>query len=134
MQTKTSIPDRDEKLAQEVIVMLDRWSDRLDGHQSQKRESPRKKYHARVTVFIPESEGLAGECAESTTFDVWSRNLSQSGMSFVYRGLIKQDKIVICLDPAQGGTHWYQGLIVRRRQVHNDFWEYGIRFTGVAQI
>ncbi len=134
MKLEAVISEREEKLAERVLDMLDRWADRLNGHQDQKREFPRKRFRARVTVYIPETSGMAGECAESTSFQVWSRNLSQGGMSFVYRGHIKAEKIVVCLDPDKGGTHWYQGVLVRKRLVHNDFWEYGVRFTGTAQI
>lgn len=126
--------EREDRMAEQVLDMLDRWSERLAGHQSQKREFPRKRYRAKITLYIPESAALAGECAEASTLEVISRNISQSGLSFIYRGLIKADKIVVCLDPHQGGTHWYQGMILRRRQVHNEFWEYGVKFTGTAQI
>lgn len=126
--------DREEKIAERVLDMLDRWADRLNGHQDQKREFPRKRFRARVTVYIPETVGIAGESAEATNFQVWSRNLSQGGMSFIYHSHIKSDRIVVCLDPDKGGTHWYQGQLVRKRLVHNDYWEYGVKFTGTAQI
>jgi len=55
-------------------------------------------------------------------------------MCFIYRGTIKAKKIVVCLNPDSGGTLWFQAEIVRQRLVHNDFWEYGARFTGPAQL
>ena len=130
----TTTEDKEGRMAARVLDILDRWDDRLSGHQNQKREHPRRKYRSRVTVYIPETDGMAGECVESTSFDVWSRNLSQSGMAFIYQGQIKTKKVVICLNPDTGGTHWFQAEIVRQRQVHNDYWEYGTRFTGPAQI
>ena len=134
MTTQSSLESREGTHAQRVLEILDRWDERLAGHQNQKREFPRRKFRARATVYIPETEGMAGECAESASFEVWSRNLSQAGMAFIYRGQIKTKKIVVCLNPDSGGTHWYQAEIVRSRQVHNEFWEFGVRFTGAANI
>lgn len=132
--TTQTIDQREARLAQSVLGILDRWDERLSGHQNQKREYPRRRFRSRVTVYIPETDDIAGECVESTSFNVWSRNLSQAGMAFIYRGQIKTRKVVVCLNPDTGGTHWFQAEIVRSRQVHNDFWEYGVMFTGSAQI
>ena len=134
MATATKTESREERLAARVLDILDRWDERLQGHQNQKREFPRRKFRARVTVYLPESDGLAGECAESMSVDVWARNISQAGLAFIYRGAIKAEQVVVCLDPDTGGRMWYQAEIVRSRQVHNEYYEYGIRFTGSAQI
>lgn len=133
MSLTQTAESRDERLACRVLDILDRWDERLQGHQTQKREFPRRKFRARITVYI-ESDGVAGECAESMNLDVWARNISQAGLAFVYQGQIKAENIVVCLDPDAGGKMWYQAEIVRSRQVHNEFREYGIRFTGSAQI
>lgn len=125
---------REEQLAVRVLDILDRWDARLQGHQNQKREFPRSKYRAQVTIYLSESNSLAGECAESMQLHVWARNISQAGLAFIYRGQIEAEKVVVCLDPDTGGRMWFQAEIVRSRQVHNEYHEYGIRFTGSAQI
>lgn len=133
MTTDSEI-ERENKAANRVLDILDRWDERMRNHQTQKRQHPRRKFRAQVTIYIPESTGIAGESAEATSFSVWTRDLSQAGMCFIYRGTIKARKIVVCLNPDAGGTLWFQAEIVRQRLVHNDFWEYGARFTGPASL
>ncbi len=123
-----------EKESLEVISMLDRWSDRLDGHCTQKRKSSRKPFRSRITIYIPSSDSVAGESAEATNVQAWSRNLSQTGLAFIYKGHIKEEKLVICLDPDTTGSHWFNAEIMRSRQVHNDFWEYGVRLINRAEM
>lgn len=118
----------------EVLDILDRWSERMQGHQTQKRQHVRYVYRSRMTLYLPGSESLAGECQESTSVDVWCRNLSQGGLCFIYRKQLLANKVIVCLDPDQEGTHWFHGEIVRSRQVHNEFWEYGVKFAGRAEM
>lgn len=125
---------REERLAAEVIEMLDRWSDRLDGHHGQRREHSRRQFRARVAIYVPESNSMAGECAEATTVRVWARNISQGGLGFVYRGQLHADQLIVCLDPDTAGVHWVHAVVVRARQVHHDFWDYGVKFMGRAQM
>ncbi len=120
--------------AEEVLDILDRWSERMQGHQTQKREFLRRSFRTRMTLYLPSSESLAGECQESTSVDVWCRNLSQGGLCFLYPKQLNATKVIVCLNPEQGGTQWFNGEIIRNRQVHNDFWEYGIQFAGRAEM
>ena len=126
--------ERESARAARVLDMLDQWSERLRGHCTQKREFPRRRFRARVAIYISESEGTAGESEQSQQFDVWSRNISQGGLGFIYEHIISAQRILVCLDADSGGRMWYHGEIVRCRQVHDGFWEYGARFTGSAQI
>lgn len=120
--------------AHEVLDMLDRWDQRMQGHQNQKRGFARRSYRTRMTLFILGGDTVAGECQEACSADVWSRNLSQGGLCFIYPHQLKTDKVIICLNPDQGGTQWFHAEIVRSRQVHNEFWEYGFRFAGRAEM
>jgi PilZ domain len=133
VHTETKV-DAIQKEALEVISMLDRWSDRLEGHYTQKRTSQRKSFRSRITIYIPSNDSLAGESEEATSFQAWARNISQSGLAFLYKGNIKLDKIIVCLDPDTKGIHWLNAEFVRIRQVHNDFWEYGVKFTGRQEM
>ena len=128
--TTHTIDERETRLAWSVMDMLDRWDARLQGHLTQKREHDRKKFRSLITVLYSTSD----ESDEAASIKVWSRNLSQGGMSFVYRGQIKPANVVVCLNPDQGETLWYQAEIMRSRQVHNDYWEYGVRFAGSAEV
>lgn len=125
---------RMNKAADEVLAILDRWDAKMQGHQTQKRHYARKPYRTKMTVFLPQTDGMAGESSENTSFTVKSRNISQGGISFLYRGALKHDKFLMCLDPEKTGNLWFLVEIVRSRQVHNDFWEYGARLLERASI
>ena len=131
--TKTNL-DPPDKEAIDVLSILDRWSGRLDGHCSQKRQISRRPFRSRITIYIPGADSLAGESAEAANFQAWGRNLSQTGLGFVYKGQIKSENLIICLDPDATGSHWFNAELVRSRQVHNDFWEYGVKFIGRAEM
>ncbi|QDU82653.1 PilZ domain protein [Polystyrenella longa] len=123
-----------DKTAIEILDMLDRWSDKMRGHHSQKREYPRVSYRTRMTVFSADSESRAGEAAENTSFTVWSRNLSRGGVGFLYHNYLENGKYLLCLDPLQEGQLWFLAEIVRSRKVHNNFWEYGAKLLERASI
>lgn len=126
--------DREKRIAEEVLDILDRWSERLSGHHTQKREHARKRFRSPITIYVPEAETVAGECAESTTVQAYSRNISSGGIAFVYPGQLKAEKVIICLDPDGAGSHWFHAEIVRSRQVHRDFWEFGAKFLERAAM
>ncbi|MCA9041373.1 MAG: PilZ domain-containing protein [Planctomycetaceae bacterium] len=126
--------ERLERAAEEVLAILDRWDSRLQGHHTQKRQYVRKPYRTKMTVFIPQSDGMAGESMESTSFPVWSRNISQGGVSFIYPGQLKHGKYLMCLDPEKSGSLWFVVEIVRSREVHNEFWEYGAKMLERASL
>lgn len=120
--------------AARVLNMLDSWSDRLQGHQTQKREHPRRRFRSRVTVYLADAERGVGESVQSRNFDVWGRNISQGGLAFISEEQISAEKVVVCLDPQTDGRLWFEADVVRSRQVHDGFWEFGVCFTGTAEI
>lgn len=131
-QIKTDNKSLDHQ-AMDVLSILNRWSDRLEGHHSQKRETGRQPFRSPITIHIPGTENLPGECAEKNNFEAWARNISQSGLGFIYKGQIKASKLTICLNPKAEDECWFNVEIVRSRQVHNDFWEYGVKFIDKAE-
>ena len=129
-QQDNALLERDLKSAVQVLEILDRWDARLRGHHTQKREHTRMPFRSRLTLHINDSGMQAGECQEQSGISVWSRNISQSGVCFVHKGPLQADKVIICLDPDHECSHWYNAEIVRSRQVHNDFWEFGAGFVS----
>ena len=123
-----------QKRMDRVLDMLDWWSDRFTGHFVQKREHPRRRFRANISVYPQEEEGTVGESRESTGFTVRTRNISGGGICFLYEEQIKGTELLLCLDPELGGSQWYKGTIVRKRPVHDGYWEYGVRFTGRATM
>ncbi|MEZ6046594.1 MAG: PilZ domain-containing protein [Planctomycetaceae bacterium] len=129
------IPDEKlNKTATEVLDMLDRWSDKMSGHHTQKREYHRVPYRTMMAVYQPHGGHIPGEAEESGGFTVWSRNISRGGIGFIYSGTLSMGKYLMCLDPEQGGKLWFMVEVVRSRKVHNNFWEYGARLLERASI
>ncbi len=102
-----------------------RWDEKMQGHQTQKRAKERCMYPARMAVY---HHGI--KKADSAPIAVWARNVSELGVGFIYRGRIPAKRVVLCLDPDTGGSTWLLIEIVRARQVHNEFWDYGAKFIG----
>jgi hypothetical protein len=128
MTTTRSTDKRSE--AEQVLEILTRWDQRMQGHQTQKRAANRVTFRAPVLLYPRISTANSESAAAPIT--VWARNISPGGIGFIYKGRIDVKRIVVCLDPESGETAWFHAEVVRRRQVHNDFWEYGARFTGRA--
>lgn len=130
---ETSIlPPDSQKDAQRVLKILARWDERMRGRQTQKRSHERCAYPARMAVFHHEITTSLGRRGEAVPITVWARNVSALGVGFIYKGQIPAKRIVMCLDPDTGGQTWLHVEIVRRRQVHNEFWDYGAKFVGRA--
>jgi hypothetical protein len=127
-----TLPTENQRDAAQVLEMLSRWDDKMQGHQTQKRERQRSKYSARMAVYNHDVKPPHGQAPDDAPITVWARNVSALGVGFIYRGRIRSKRIVMCLDPETGGSTWMRAEIVRARQVHNDFWDYGAKFLGRA--
>jgi len=117
-------------VAEKVRDILERWNDRFEGRVSEKRAHVRNRYHDLVTVYIFDDQYPRGFNRHTPGLEVWSRNLSRSGASFIHSHFISATQIVVRLKPIEGQFVFMRAEIVRRRQVHEDFWEFGIKFTG----
>lgn len=120
--------------ANRVLDMLDSWSERMDGHQTQKRAAVRKPFRSKMTVFVPEEEGAVGEADDTAIIEVWTRNISKNGICFIYPEVIKSDTIIVCLQVGGGPANYFHAEIVRNRQTHENFWEYGVIFKERAHM
>jgi len=132
MSLKTNHLDR---LAYEVLESLDRWDARLQGHQREKRQKLRRRLHTRMSVLVPAAiNNQKGDeevdPSQSTETQVWSRNITEGGLAFIHPGRLKTEKFIICIDSSDEGKCWVHADLVRSRQVHPEFWEYAVQFTG----
>jgi hypothetical protein len=131
--TSTSTPPAEtHRAAEEVLQILARWDEKMRGRQTQKRSQERCAYRARMLVFHHEIKPRPGQSADGAPISVWARNVSALGAGFIFKGQIPANRVVLCLDPDAGAKTWLLVEIVRRRQVHNDFWDYGVKFVGRA--
>jgi hypothetical protein len=127
-----TLPAESQRDAARVLEMLARWDDKMQGRQTQRRSRQRSKYSARMAVYNHDVKPPHGQAPDAAPITVWARNVSALGVGFIYKGQIRAKRIVMCLDPETGGTTWMRAEIVRARQVHNDFWDYGAKFLGRA--
>ena len=131
--TQTSKDTAHELRATRALEILDRWAERLNGHHTQKRSFPRIALRAQITIHIPEENRVASEAGDSISFQAWTRNISSNGVSFLYSRRVKLDNFIICLATSKGPI-WFNSELVRCRQVHDGFWEYGARLTSRAAM
>ena len=129
-QLQQNAADARRTEAQAVIDILNRWDARMNGHQTQKRAHERVPYSVRICLFYGRRRGSIEP--EQPGITVWARNVSAKGIGFVYKGRIEWKRVLLCLDPDSGETTWMHAEIVRSRNVHNDFWDYGARFIRRA--
>lgn len=125
-QLQRNVTDARRAEAQEVIDILNRWDARMKGHQTQKRAHERVPISVRICIFYDRRRGSVEQ--EQPGLTVWARNVSPKGLGFVYKGRIEWKRVLLCLDPDSGGTTWMHAEIVRSRNVHNGFWDYGAQF------
>jgi len=128
------------KTALRVMDILDRWSARYDGHINQKRRFPRRELRTMIAVCLPDESAAPGRFtrsrseADGSTFRAWTRNLSQSGLSFLHAQKITQTSLMVGLPMHGLATNsrstvvWFEAEVIRQRQVHSGFWEYGVGF------
>ena len=112
-----------------VLDTLDRIDQRTGVHYSNKRSHERKDFRGVVWISLPDSD--AADDQESTTIKVWSRSISQSGLSFIYPFPIYRNNILVGV-PVQGSqVTWFRSEIVRQKEIQEEqFWEFGVRFLG----
>ncbi len=120
-----------DKQAMRVISMLQNWSDRLSGHVTQKRAHVRKALVTKLTIIIPESCQEAGESQDRSMVEVWTRNISQGGICFISDGKLKTSDAIVIVNI---GSKYMESELVRDRQVHDGFWEYGAKFIKEIQM
>lgn len=119
-----------QRLANDLLESLERWSKRLDGHHVEKRMAPRTTLRSKMTALVPFSRGPSWNPDLTSEIDVWCRNISRVGMAFIHAGQLNADKVTICLDSSGAGKLWIHAEVIRSRIVHPEFWEYGLLFTG----
>ena len=112
-----------------VLDTLDRWEERLNLHYSPLRGFERKAFRSQVLVAVPP---LPPSPRPNEPFRVWARNVSQGGVSFVYRVQLDVAKLFVGLLRGEQPVLWFRGEVVRARPVHEGYWEYGVRFLERA--
>ena len=114
--------------AEQVIDRLDRLEKRLQRHYSDQRTCSRQQFRRKVTVFIPPTLYDVVDIEQARRLDVWTRDVSQGGISFIATEAISAQQIVVRLRFADESFSYFRATIVRRKQVDEAFWEHGACF------
>jgi hypothetical protein len=104
----------------------------LQGHHQEKRQDRRQRFRGEFLLRIPPAPDRRAPLGvqEPGVLRVRARNISSNGIAFLHTGRIFAEEVMICLNGNAAEPRWYLGNIVRRRQVQNEFWEYGVQLTG----
>ena len=128
MATQTLDP-KQMRAALRVLDTLDRWDDRVSDCYRAQRKHARSHYRAMISIVIPPAPEMANSDLKPSVHQVFARNLSQGGLSFIFHGKLFCNKIVIGLKSGDP-TNWLHAEIVRSREVQDGFWEYGVAFRN----
>jgi hypothetical protein len=118
--------DSQHRAAQRAMDALDRLDTRLGNHYSDRRRHVRRSFRSVATVRL--AAAAEGAPREVT---VWTREISESGMSFISPERIADEWALIRLEISPGNPVWFVADIIRCRELpSDDFWEHGIAFRG----
>ncbi|MCA9019249.1 MAG: hypothetical protein KDA74_03845 [Planctomycetaceae bacterium] len=74
--------EKQNRAISRVLDTLDRLEKRMNIHYSDKRAHERKDFRGIVWISVPDQDYV--EEGGVNTIKVWSRSISQSGLSFIY--------------------------------------------------
>jgi len=117
-----------------VLDALD-WRDDRDRHP-QKRHDMRVPCRVLVSVYLYDRRFQVGAPANKDLFfRAWTRNVSPSGLAFVYPEKREMNEIIVCLcnDTAKIPA-FLKAQVVRSCLVLDGFWEYGVKFLDRLTI
>jgi hypothetical protein len=115
-----------------VLDALDKWDERYNAAYTRQRRHRRNSCRAIVSLLIPPDPLHDPDTLAPQQIEVWARNISQGGLSFIYPGRISVPSLVVGLNMPDGKTTWLHADIVRARQVPESFWEFGAAFRDRA--
>jgi len=115
------------RMLEETLDTLDRRSERLAESHTSKRKHQRHPYRRPIVVCFPEEE-TGDEPGKRTIIRATARNLSRSGLAFLYHELIKREELIVALRSPEETFLCLRAKVVRCKQVNQGVWEYGIRF------
>ena len=133
-----------ERSAQRVMDSLDRQDDRLNDHYSAQRKHERHELRTMAVVVLPSLSAGPANGPETTDTQpatvasdperlvVWVRNVSPTGLSFIYPQEFAHKKLIVGLNPSPGSVTWFHAEVMRVRKALDGFWEYGVAFRERA--
>lgn len=122
--------DKQNRAITRILDTLDRLERRTNLHYSDKRKHERKDFRGIVWIRIPQNTRSEEE-DDTSDIRVWSRSLSQSGLSFIYPYNIYPNQIEVGVPVQNHQVTWFRAEVVRQKEIgEENFWEYGVKFLG----
>lgn len=122
-----------KKLEKDLIRILDgldRADERTQSVYSGNRDFERKGLRIPLRLLPP----MIQHPTPDHEMIGYSREISRSGLSFVTQMQIATQEVVIGMPAPNGDTNWMRAEVKRTRELPDGFWEYGVAFTGKANI
>jgi hypothetical protein len=131
MLTEQATNPRLETAAVRVLAMLQKWDERFNCHATPKRSHERKAFQTKLMVIVPESRNALGDVLPRQVIDVWTRNISQGGLAFLTFGRLETlaTHLIVKL-----GEKYMLSRIMRHREVHDGFYEYGVKYVEEVSV
>ena len=124
-----TLTEIDDTGAGQALDVLDRLDARLEPHYASKRRHHRRPFRSAAMIRRPLTPPPGPQ--EMT---VWTREISESGLSFVCPERIHDQWILIGLEPSPGRVVWLRADLVRRREVPSGrYWEHAVAFRRRVQ-
>ncbi len=121
--------DKQNRAISRILDTLDRLEKRTNAHFSENRAHERKDFRGVVWITTPPDNCSVTD--EVNAIKVWSRSISQSGLSFIYPFRIYHKLIQVGIPVQDNQVTWFRAEIVRDKEIEEEqFWEYGVRFLG----
>ena len=127
--------DKQKRAAARVLDSLDQLDARLASHYASKRRHNRIPYRGEAILCFPSPDQPILNPNSEDACRVHVRSLSQSGLAFIYPGVIAQSTMLIGLHLPNSETTWFSAEVVRQREIEQEeFWEYGVKFLQRAAV
>lgn len=120
------------RAALRVMDTLDKWDERVGGVYAAQRKHTRNSYRALITIIVPPEFGSSDAASEPVRIQVWARNISQGGLSFIYPGKLSMKSVTLSVNSSSQTPTWFHADVVRAREVQDQFWEHGVAFRERA--
>lgn len=129
MPTPASLKKLEKDLLR-VLDGLDRADERNQSIYAANRDFQRKALRIPLRLL---PAGIAEPHPDQETIG-YSREVSRSGISFVTLTRYSTQEVVIGMPAPNGEMNWMRGEVKRSRELPDGFWEYGVAFTGKANV
>ncbi len=121
--------EKQKYVANRALDFLEASRHRIESQYADKRNYVRTAVKTIVTIHLVNLENPFSNLQLNFSFRALTYDISQGGISFIYPGAVSLDNILVGLETSQDAKAWFQGKIVRSREIGDTgFWLYSVAF------